>query len=152
MTGRLPEPLFGRSAPGRNPAPWPATVGLAGVLVLAATAWWRLGGEARSPEGIAGAAPSSSAAAAALRLAVAADGSITMSDEGNGTRVELDGLAPILAASRPARTVELMVDPRRHAQVDALLSRLRDAGVLECALGIAGVDEGVRGTGKEGGP
>jgi hypothetical protein len=113
-------------------AGWPSTLGLAAILVLTATAWWRLragpiavdGDHTRSP------AP---AAAARLHLKVRADGSITVG--GEDTEVGLDALPARLTGPEAADGVEVVVHPEAGGtMVDRLLIRLRDAGVSRCAM------------------
>ena len=69
-----------------------------------------------------------------MRVAISSDGVIEVG--GDGTEVALQDVpAAVAAASGAKRKVELSVDPSvRGAAVDALLSRLRDAGVAQCTL------------------
>ena len=67
-----------------------------------------------------------------VRVAISSDGAITVG--GDGKRVALEDVPGTVAASTKRR-VELSIDPgARGATVDALLSRLRDAGVARCTL------------------
>jgi biopolymer transport protein ExbD len=124
-TGNLIVQLMPRAHSSRTTAHWPATLGLAMVLVLSTNAWWRLRAEP-------GAAPAPlPGTPAALRFMVSADGSIAV----EGTRISLDAVAGRLAGLSPARLVEVVVDPRASgAAVDDFLGRLRGAGVSRCNL------------------
>lgn len=109
----------------KTPA-WPATIGLAALLFLAATA--RLG--LRPGPGADGRIPPASPSTP-LRLTVSADGALLV----GGAAVAREGLAARLAAEGPVRPVELAVDRRAPgAAVDGLLIRLLDAGVSSCTL------------------
>ena len=68
-----------------------------------------------------------------MQVAVSADGSFTMMS--NGKTVSLEDMTRQLASTGAARMVEITVDPRASgAAVDAMLNRLRDAGVSRCTL------------------
>jgi hypothetical protein len=152
LTGTLIVRLMTRPQSSRITAPWPAALGLAVILVLSATAWWRLRAEPGATDGAAAPAPASGTGGP-LRFTVAADGSISV--EGESTTIGLDGVADRLSVLSTARPVELIIDPGTSgAAVDGLLGRLRDAGVSRCTLIVdrtkATVD--TRATPRPGGP
>lgn len=124
--------LLTRPQSSRTSAYWPATLGLAVILVLSAIAWWRLRAEPGAAGGGAAPAPASGTGGP-LRFTLSADGSIAV--EGASTTIGLDDVAGLVAGLSTARPVELNVDPRTSgATVDGLLGRLRDAGVSRCTL------------------
>ncbi len=68
-----------------------------------------------------------------VRVAISSDGAITVG--GDGKRAALEDVPGAVRGSGTKRRVELTIDPgARGATVDALLSRLRDAGVARCTL------------------
>ena len=110
----------------------PVILGLAVLLALAGVARWKLGFE-REPPRAAEAAKPGHEAEVPVRLAISSDGAITVG--GDGKHVALEDVPGAALASGTKRRVELSVDPgARGATVDALLTRLRDAGVARCTL------------------
>jgi biopolymer transport protein ExbD len=110
----------------------PVILGLAVLLALAGIARWKLG-TGREPPGAAAPAAAVQEAEAPVRVAISADGGITVG--GNGKRVALEDVPGAALGSGTKRRVELSVDPGvRGATVDALLTRLREAGVAQCTL------------------
>jgi hypothetical protein len=132
LTGTLIVRLLTRPQFSRTSAYWPATLGLAVILVLSAIAWWRLRAEPGAAGGAAAPAPASGTGGP-LRFNVSADGSIAV--DGESTTIGLDDVAGLVSGLSTARPVELNVDPGTSgAAVDGLLGRLRDAGVSRCTL------------------
>jgi biopolymer transport protein ExbD len=110
----------------------PVIFGLAVLLALTGIARWKLGSARAAPRAAAPAAPGQDAEHS-VRVAISSDGSITMG--GEGKEVALEDVTVAVRASGTKGKVELSVDPgARGATVDALLIRLRDAGVSQCTL------------------
>jgi biopolymer transport protein ExbD len=123
------EPL----APKRRNAGWLATAGLSVLLLLTAVARWQIrAGHFPPPAAPPATAPQQSPISAQA-IIVSADGSIAAKSDGN--TVKLEDMTHQLAAAGTGRSVEITVDPEAPgAAVDALLNRLRDAGVSRCTL------------------
>jgi biopolymer transport protein ExbD len=110
----------------------PVILGLAVLLALAGIARWKLG-SGREPSGAAAPAVPVQAAEDPVRVAISSEGVITVG--GDGKPVALEDMPGAVRASGTNRRVELSIDRgARGATVDALLTRLREAGVTQCTL------------------
>jgi biopolymer transport protein ExbD len=110
----------------------PVILGLAVLLALSGIARWKLGSEREPPRAAEPGAPVQEAEVP-VRFAISSEGTITVG--GDGKQVAIEDVPGAVAAAGTKRKVELSVDPgARGATVDALLNRLRDAGVSQCTL------------------
>jgi biopolymer transport protein ExbD len=113
-------------------AGWPRAFSLAVLLILVGVARWQIRAGNHPPQEAAPVALKQQPGSP-LRVAVSADGSVTV--ESNGKTVGFDEMARQLGGPGAKGTVELSIDARaRAAAVDAALNRLRDAGVSRCSL------------------